>query len=466
LTTAAAPVILSNGAPSPVTVEAVMRNLTAPCLVLAFALGGAGLTRADDSPRALVEKAVKALGGEELLSRRVAEQTRYKGAFVGLPGAAGGVDVTGEMWSQPGSRRLTLVLALPGQGTTVTTVVHNGKGWEDDNGTLRDLDADEVKELMVLDHVERVLTLVPLLKDQEFTLEGVGKSKVDGAEVFGVKVSAAGHPEVLLSFDPATGYPKRVEYPEKSKGQVRKMAIVFDDYRELQPEAAEERALKAAKVGTDGAALLEFLRGRVPREADRENVKRWIKQLGDDSSEVREQATQELMRLGSAARGELRRAAKDDDVEVSRRAQRCLDKIAEGEGPDALPAALRLVAIKRPPGAAEVLLALAPALADDDDARELRNALAAVALPGGKPDRVVEQALEDKDPARRAAAAAVLGKDGGAFEKQPGRRLFPTGLKHPMKTTYYQDGQKQLVLEVADLQFFNRFDDKLFARAK
>src|SRR5262249_26954371 len=163
-----------------------------------------GPARADDSPRALVEKAVKALGGEELLSRRVAEQTRYKGAFVGLPG--GGVDVTGEMWAQPGSRRLTLVLALPGQGTTVTTGLHDG--------TLRDLDADEVKELMVLDHVERVLTLVPLLKDQEFTLEALGKSKVDDAEVFGVKVSAAGRPEVLLSFDPATGYPKRVEYPE------------------------------------------------------------------------------------------------------------------------------------------------------------------------------------------------------------------------------------------------------------
>jgi hypothetical protein len=444
-----------------------MRKLTVPCLVLAFVLGGAGLAPADDNPRALVEKAVQALGGEPLLARRAAKHARYKGAFVGLPGgAAAGVDVTGEMWAQPGSRRLSLVVALPGQGTTMTRVVHDGKGWEDDDGTLRELDADDMKEAMVLDHVERVLTLVPLLKDQEFTLEALGKSKVDGAELLGVKVSAAGHPEVALYFDPATGYPKRVEYPEKTKTLTRKMAVIFDDYQEIQPAAAEERALKAAKVGTDGAALLEYLRGRVPREADRENIKRFIKQLGDDSSEVREQATQELIRQGSAARSELRRAAKDDDVEVASRARRCLDKIAEGEGSDGLPAALRLVAIKQPPGAAEVLLALAPALTDDDDVRELRNALAAVALPGVKPDKVVEQALEDKDPARRAAAAAALGKDGGAFEKQPGRRLFPTGLKHPMKTTYYQDGQKQLVLEVTELQFYNRFDDKVFARPK
>jgi hypothetical protein len=446
-----------------------MRKFALPCLALAVTLGGVGRAPADDDPRAVVEKAVKALGGEELLAHRVAEHTRVKGSFVGLPGgAAAGVDVTGETWTQPGSQRLSLVIALPGQGTTLTRVVHDGKGWEEDGGALHDLDADDLKEAKRSDHVERLLTLVPLLKDQELTLQALGKTKVGGADVLGVKVSSAGLPDVTLYFDPATGYTKRVEYREKSKalGKEALTAIIFDDYGEVEPAAAEERALKAAKVNTDGAALLDYLRRRVASEKDRENAKRFSKQLGDDSSEVREKATEELIRLAVAARPELRRAAKDNDVEVATRARRCLEKIAEVEGTDELLAALRLVALRRPVGAAEVLLALAPALTDEDDVRELRNTLAAVALPAAKPDRQVEEALEDKDPARRAAAAAALGKDGGAFEKQPGRRLFPIGRKHPMKTTYFQDGQKQLVLEVTEVELYNRFDDKLFAKPK
>jgi hypothetical protein len=282
-------------------------------------------------------------------------------------------------------------------------------------------------------------------------------------------VSSAGRPDVTLYFDPATGYPRRVEYRQKAgaPGAGVAVAMALDDYREVESVAAEERALKAARAGTDGAALLEFLRGQVRGEADREKVQGLIKQLGDDAFEVREKATAELIRLGAVAVPELRRAAKADDAEVVARAARCLEKIAEVGGPHGLAsAALRLVALKRPAGAAEVLLALAPTLTDEEGARDLREALAAVALRDGKPDRAVEAALEDKDPARRAAAAAALGKDGGAFEKQPGRRLFLTGLKRAMRTTYYYDGDKQMVLELSDVQLYNRFDDKVFAKPK
>ncbi len=220
-------------------------------------------------------------------------------------------------------------------------------------------------------------------------------------------------------------------------------------------------------MGTDGAALLKFLRGKVVARAERDKVKRLVEQLGDESFAAREKATQELVRLGTAAVPELRRAAKAKDAEMATRARQCLNKIAAVAGPEGLlPAALAVVAVKRPAGAAEVLLALAPTLTDEADARALRNALAAVALRDGKPDPVVLEALADADPARKAAAAAALGKDGGAFEKQPGRRLFLHGLKRAMKTTYFQDGQKQLVLEVTEVELVNRFEERVFARPK
>jgi hypothetical protein len=445
-----------------------MRTLPVFCLAAALV---PGLAAAQDDPRPVIEKAVKALGGEEALGRRAAIHSKLKALFVGIPGggAVPGLDMTIESWHQTGAQRMTMVIDIAGQKITMTRATRDGKGWMQQDGTVTDLPAAEADEARQSEYVDRVTGLVPLLKDKELTLKGLGKQKVDGAELVGVRVSSAGRPDVTIWFDPETGYPRRVEYKLKSAALGKEVAnaAVLEDYREVEPAGAEERALKAAKVATDPAGLLEFLRSQVRKDADVEKVRALVKRLGDDSFDEREKATKELIALGSPALPELRRAAKDGDAEVAMRARRCLDKIAEVHGPEGLlVSALRLVALRRPAGAAEVLLALAPSLTDEADVRELHGALAAVALRDGKPDRAVEKALDDKDPARRAAAAAALGKDGGAFEKQPGRRLFVTGLKRPMKTTHYQDGEKQVVLEVIEVELFNRFEDKLFARPK
>jgi hypothetical protein len=431
----------------------------------------AGAAPAQDDPRALVKKAVKALGGEELLARRGASHTRLKGSFVGLGAAAapGGVRVSGETWTQPGSQRMTLTIEVAGEKTTLVRALHDGKGWEQNLGTVKAMPADELAEAMESAHVERVLSLLPLLKDRSFTLKALGRTKVNGTELDGLKVSAAGYRDVTLYFDPATGHVRRAEYREKPKAQGKEVAVagVFEDYRAIEPAAADERKLKAARAGTDEKALLKFLRGRVVGKAERDRVKRLVEQLGDESFAAREKATQELVRLGAAAVPEVRRAAKAGDAEMATRARRCLERIAAVAGPEGLlSAALAVVAVKKPAGAAEVLLTLASTLTDEADTRDLRNALAAVAIRDGKPDPAVVKALADIDPARKAAAAAALGKDGGAFEKQPGRRLFLRGLKRAMKTTYFQEGVKQLVLEVTEVELYNRFEDRVFARPK
>jgi hypothetical protein len=448
-----------------------MRTLPVYRLAIALVPILTGTAAAQDDPRPIIEKAVKALGGEEVLGRRGATHTRVKASFLGVPGggALPGLEMSGEMWTQPGSERMVMVISIGGQKMNITRCLHGGKGWTQDDGAVHDMPAAELDEAKQSNYVDDVMSLLPLLKDKQFTLKGLGKQKVDGAERVGVRVTSAGHPDVTLWFDPEAGYPKRVEYKAKSVALNKEVAsaIDFDDYKAVDPAATEERTLKDAKVGTDAAALLEFLRGQVRAEPDREKVRRLIKKLADDDFEVREKATKDLVALGSAAVQELQRAAKDGDAEVASRARRCLDQIAQVSGPAGLlTAALRVVALKRPAGAAEVLLALAPSVTDEADVRELRGALAAVAVREGKPDPAVVKALEDKDPARRAAAAAALGKDGGAFEKEPGRRVFVSGLKRPMKSTYYQDGEKQAVLEVLDVQVYNRFEDKLFAKPK
>ena len=188
------------------------------------------------------------------------------------------------------------------------------------------------------------------------------------------------------------------------------------------------------------------------------------REQGADSFDVREKASAALVALGSAARPFLQRAAQSGDAEVARRAKQCLQQIEQGQGTAVVAAALRLLTLRRPEGAAEAVLAYLPCAADEALAREAKGALLALAFRDGKPDQAVEKALADKDPVRRAAAEAALGKDGGAFAKQPGRRIYVEGIKVPMRTLHYRDGEKYVEQEVTEVLFYNRLDEKLFGK--
>ncbi|MGH7226609.1 MAG: hypothetical protein ACRELF_25620, partial [Gemmataceae bacterium] len=102
--------------------------------------------------------------------------------------------------------------------------------------------------------------------------------------------------------------------------------------------------------------------------------------------------------------------------------------------------------------------------ADADVAKETRAALYATARAKREPDPLLVRVLDDKDPLRRRVAAAALGKDGGAYARQPGRRLFTTMPKRPTKHRNWIDGKLIKEVESFDYQFFNAFEDKVFAK--
>src|SRR5262249_9686867 len=149
-----------------------------------------------------------------------------------------------------------------------------------------------------------------------------------------------------------------------------------------------------------------------------------IKNLGNDDFAAREQATNDLVRLGSLAEPFLRDALKDKDPEVVRRAEECLSLIKSGAGSATDMAAIRLVAAKKPAGAAETLLAYLPFAANHLAAEEVKTALALVAMRDGQPDKAVLAALTDKLPQRRGAAALALCRACGSDEHKAVRPLL------------------------------------------
>jgi HEAT repeat protein len=191
--------------------------------------------------------------------------------------------------------------------------------------------------------------------------------------------------------------------------------------------AADEQTLRAAKIGTDGASLLDYFRRRTVGEAERQQLERLIRQLGDDAYPARERAAAALVRAGLPAVGLLRQAVLDADVEVARRAERCLKQIERVPSTTLSAAAARLLALRKPPGAVEVLLNYLPLADDEAVAEELREALAAVALRDGRPDPLLDQALENPLPLRRGAAAEALIRTGRPAAVEASRKALADG---------------------------------------
>ncbi|MFL5342916.1 MAG: HEAT repeat domain-containing protein [Gemmataceae bacterium] len=165
--------------------------------------------------------------------------------------------------------------------------------------------------------------------------------------------------------------------------------------------------LRETGVPTDGTALIAWLRPRLPAAGDDQRAAALVSQLGDRKFEVRNRATNELIALGPKAAARLEAALRDPGAEVRNRARHCLRAIAilNPVWPNIV---LRLQE-EHPPGTTAALLALLPLL--DDDAEEcVHVALHKLSRQGGRLEPELLAALADESPARRAAAALVVGR--------------------------------------------------------
>jgi HEAT repeat protein len=188
----------------------------------------------------------------------------------------------------------------------------------------------------------------------------------------------------------------------------------------------DEKVLKQAGITPDGPGLLAFFRKLTPSDAVRQAVATDIRRLGDPSFAVRHKATRRLIAAGRVALPLLRAAQNDADLEIASRARRCLETIERASDWNLIPVAAQLLAACRPAGAVEVLLAYLPSADNDYVEEAVLAALADVGRQGDKADTALAAAAADKELARRAAAAFVLGKAGSAYRATLERLLADT----------------------------------------
>src|SRR4051794_26575345 len=166
-------------------------------LLVALAPEAARVGRSEEKagPRAIIDKAIQAAGGEAKLARFKAHTWTEKGTYYGM---GDGLPYTGRYAVQYPDR-----FSMEIEGF-FKMVLDGDHGWVKSGGDTMEMTKEQLAEHQENHYGGYVTTLLPL-KDKAFTLTALPDEKVDGRPAAGVKVSHKGHRDVSLYFDKQTG---------------------------------------------------------------------------------------------------------------------------------------------------------------------------------------------------------------------------------------------------------------------
>jgi hypothetical protein len=195
--------------------------------------------RAADEPKDILAKAIKAHGGEELLTKNKAGQLKTKGKIT-LPGV-GETEFTQEVsYMIPDKFREAMELTIMGNALNTLTLVNGDKLTIEVNGKAIDVPDQAKASLKDAGHIMQVARLVPL-KDKKYELSLIGEDKVEGKKVVGVRVSLKDQKDVSVYFDKETGLMAKLEYRGAEPGTGK--------------EVTEERIITEYKKNKDGVSV-------------------------------------------------------------------------------------------------------------------------------------------------------------------------------------------------------------------
>ena len=212
--------------------EDVMRKLLLAVWVVALWCGAASAAPADDEARAIIERAIKAHGGFDRLSRVRADQVKCKGAlFVNDKDTPFLSETTVQPPNQfrnvfelQGARKAVFVETLNGDKVSFSI---DGQPQKVEDGL-----ATEVRETMQLN---RIIRLVPLLTDKAYTLQPLGEVKIDDQPALGVKATAKGRREARLFFHKTSGLLIKTEHiMEDDAGKKVMQEELYSDFKDDQ----------------------------------------------------------------------------------------------------------------------------------------------------------------------------------------------------------------------------------------
>lgn len=201
---------------------------------------GAGQTQDKTAPKELLDRAVKAMGGEAKLAALKVLTLRTKGSYVLKDKAE--VSFTDD-WSMAEDRyRLELRAQSKGEQFQETWTSNGGVGWmwESLGDTTTRLPGEHHQYLSQVFYAVRLVHRLSALKGPPFELTPLEEVKIGPSMAVGLKVVQKDFPDVKLYFDKDTSLPLKSEVQLKeydsqagALGNSVTMAFIFSDYKEF-----------------------------------------------------------------------------------------------------------------------------------------------------------------------------------------------------------------------------------------
>ena len=202
-----------------------MRKSGCVLLALCLLLGLGGVNRADDDARAIIDKAIKAAGGEQALAKYKAQTWKEKGTFYGEGDGQPYTGTYAVQWPDKFKMEITDVFTL---------VLKGDQGWFSAGGNTTEMSKEQLAETKEGQYIGWVATLLPLT-DKAFELSPLGESKVGDQEAVAVKVARKDHNDVKLYFNKETGLLVKFagRFKEARSGKEVDQESTLSDYKEV-----------------------------------------------------------------------------------------------------------------------------------------------------------------------------------------------------------------------------------------
>lgn len=225
------------------------------------ALSLPAVAAARETPRAILERAIAAHGGQEKLSAARSERLKLKGT---IQVGSSAVPFTNEMALQlPGQYRSVVTVTENGRPQTVVHLLDGDKATILLNGLPQPAGGVHLAQFKQTLQLEHAMRLAPLLTDPGFTLHPLPEVRYNDHVYVGVRVQGKGQRDLKLYFDRTTGLLVKTEHlldgPSGKDvlqeafygghrdvgGRVRAMAVVVlrDGKKVMETELVEARVV-------------------------------------------------------------------------------------------------------------------------------------------------------------------------------------------------------------------------------
>ena len=185
-----------------------MKPFLGAALAILFVTSAAGPIRADEKdPNAILDKAIKAVGGEEKLKKIDGMTWKTKGAII-FNGDSNAFTSTTTVQGLD-HYRSEFDGEFGGNPVKGVAVINGDKGWRMFGDQKMDMDEDAVANEKRQIYLQVIPTKLVLLKDKKYKLEAADEQKVGDKPAVGIKVTGPDGKDFTIYFDKESSLPVR-----------------------------------------------------------------------------------------------------------------------------------------------------------------------------------------------------------------------------------------------------------------